>query len=142
MKNIWSDLFSTDSSEYRYSCSILTSLRCCMISLCCQLRSISYIHMCLKITHNSKLITKSLPCCRLHMYYGLLPHSLPHYIFFSFYSSYRAGICVVLCKSTVSGHLYDKSEYVSLHSLHWGQHLSIHQLPLYSFLHYSTKQIE
>lgn len=131
--------FSTDSPEYWYSCSLLTSLSCCTISMCCQLCSISYNHMCLKIRYNSKLIVISLlqVACVLQST-STLPPLL--YFFFPFYSFQRAGICVVLCKSTLSAHLYDKSECqcpCTLHSEATSQYTSASSVPFLT-LFYTT----
>lgn len=76
------------------------------------------------------------------MYYGALPHSLPHYPFFFFLQ--------FLLSWHLCGSLQEHSKCTPVWQV-WmcvlvlstlGQHLSIHQLPLCPSLHYFTRQIE
>lgn len=123
--------FSIDSSEYWYSCFILTSLSSCMISMCCQLCSISYTHV------SQNHIQFQADCC--HLAAGctcITVYFHTHSPITLFWLFTVPIVPQVPYNSTVSAHLYDKSECVSLHT-----GVASQDTPDPS-LHYSTKEIE
>lgn len=107
MKNVWSDHI------YLFFHWLLWIL---VLLLCVTKYAQSHIPICVSkpCTIPSWL---SSPCCRLHVYYGVLPHSLHHYFFFFLFTGPTE--LAFVCKSTLSAHLQDKSECVSLYSPHW-----------------------